>query len=137
MNEALCGTWISPKWNSPSESVFVPNEGFGKIVFSAEDVLFYRKSSDESDVGTDRYKIVDTFTEQNEIFWYQIVFFEESSHPWYYIFKVSNSGKTCEYLCSYYDQTELWKDLISGVYTDWYLYKSSGSNQYDIMYRNE
>jgi hypothetical protein len=140
-NDALYGTWISPKWDSPPKSGFVPNEGFGKIVFSAEAVLFYRKSSDENDIGTDRYRIIDKFTDQNENSWYQIVFFEKSdipgNPPWYYIFKVSDSANTLEYICSYYDQTPSWNDIKRGIYTDWYLYKSSGSNQYDIMYRKE
>jgi hypothetical protein len=139
-NEALYGTWISPKWDSPPKSNFVPNEGFGKIVFSAEAVWFYRKSSDVNDVGTDSYRMIDKFSDQNENTFFHIVFFEKSdiigNPPWYYIFKASDSANTLEYLCSYYDQSAIWDDLKKGVFTDWYLYKSSGSNQYDIMYRD-
>jgi hypothetical protein len=140
-NEELCGTWISPKWDSPPKSTFVPNEGFGKVVFTAETVWFYRKSSDKNDVGTDTYRVIDQFTDQKENTFYHIVFFEDidviGNPPWYYIFKISNSANTLEYLCSYYDQSLIWNDLKRGVYTDWYLYKSSGSNQYDILHRNE
>ncbi len=114
-------------------------EGFGKIVFTAETVLFYRKSSDTNDVGTDRYRIIDKFIDQNGNTFYHIVFFEESdiigNPPWYYIFKASGSANTLEYLCSYYDQSAVWNDLKRGIYTDWNLYRTSGSNNYDIMNR--
>lgn len=66
-DEPLYGSWISPRWDTPPKGTFIPNEGFGKIVFSAEYVLFYRKSSDNKDVGEDRYKILEKNTDKDNI----------------------------------------------------------------------
>ena len=140
-NKALYGTWISPKWDSPPKSNFVQNEGYGMLIFSDELVWFYRKSTDEKDVGMDTYRIMDEFTDQDGNCFYHIVFFEHTDvigePSWYYMFKISNFADTLEYIGSAYDQSAIWNDLKRGVYTDWNLYRTSGSNQYDIMYRSK
>jgi hypothetical protein len=94
-NEELYGTWVNPHYAEVSAGHGLAQ----RIVFRA-DWTFERFTWADRDVSdwADRYKITGKWTDSEGNVWYKIHWQKNYLSEDYGLFKISNSGKKCEYV---------------------------------------